>query len=113
MAKGDKSGAPRPSKMKNVLAIVHECIENGRYLDTRHGSDRQTERCITRLEILQVLRRGHCVPSRDRYDSAYGDAGWSYAIEGKTVDNSFLRVIVAFDEETRTLIVTAVDLEAG
>jgi hypothetical protein len=113
MAKGIKSGATRPPKMENVLVIVRECIENGRYLDTRHGADRQNERCISRPEIFQVLRQGYRVPSRDRYDAAYGDQGWSYAIEGKTVDNRFLRVIVAFDEETKTLIIAAVDLDAN
>ena len=106
------SGTKRPPKLPNVLQIVRECIENGRYLDTRHATDRQNERSITRLEILDVLRRGRHVPSRDRYEEAYGDLGWSYAIEGKTIDNRPLRVIVAFDTETKTLIVTAIDLEA-
>lgn len=113
MVKGKRSDAKRPPKLKNVLAIVLECLDNGRYLDTRHATDRQAERLITRQEILQALRRGWHVPSRDRYEEAYGDLGWSYAIEGRTIDNRPLRVIVAFDEETKTLIVTAVDLDAG
>ena len=53
------------------------------------------------------------MPSRDRYEEAYGDLGWSYAIEGKTNDNRALLVIVAFDEETRTFIVTAIDLDVS
>ena len=109
MARGKK--ARRPPKLENLLAKVHECIESGNYLDTRHSSDRQNERLITRPEILQALRKGHRVPSRDRYEEVYED--WSYAIEGKTIDNRSLRVIVAFDEKTRTLIVTAVDLDAS
>lgn len=68
---------------------------------------------ITRLEIVQAIQRGHHVPSRDRYEDVYGELGWSYAIEGKTIDNRLLRVIVAFDEKTRTLIVTAIDLIAN
>jgi hypothetical protein len=112
MVKGTKRGATkRPPKIKNVLKIVHECIREERYRDTRHATDRKTERLITQREILQALRQGRHVPSRDRYEAAYGDLGWSYAIEGRTRDNRFLRVIVAFDEETETLFVTAIDLD--
>ena len=114
MAKAKKRrGKQGPPKLPNVIQLVHERVEAGRYLDTRHGSVRQSERLITRLEILDVLRRGRHVPSRDRYEEGYGNLGWSYAIEGKTLDNRHLRVIVAFDEEINTLIVTAIDLEAG
>ncbi len=113
MAKKRGSGRQRPPKLPNVIEVVRECVEAGRYLDTRHATDRQNERLITRLEILQVLRQGWHVPSRDRYEEGYGDFGWSYAIEGKTLDNRPLRVIVTFDDETNTLIVTAIDLEAG
>jgi hypothetical protein len=79
VSKRQGRGRQRPPKMPNVLKVVSECIAAGRYLDTRHGSDRQSERLITRLEI----------------------------IDGK------LRVIVAFDEETNTVIVTAIGLEGG
>jgi hypothetical protein len=113
MAKGEqRSASKRPPKVGNVLAIVHECLKTGRYIDTRHASDRQSERSITRLEVEQVLRRGRYVPSRDRYDETYGDLGWTYVIEGKTVDRRLLRVIVAFEAKKKTLIVTAVDLDA-
>ena len=112
MTKGEQKGAPkRPPKVENVLATVHECLKTGRYRDTRHATDRKSERSITRLEVEQALRQGRHVPSRDRFDEAYGDLGWTYAIEGKTIDRRSLRVVVAFDEATRTLIVTAIDLE--
>jgi hypothetical protein len=110
MARGEK--AQRPPKQEDILATVQACIEARRFLDTRHSSDRKSERSIMQLEILQVLKRGHHVPRRDRYEEALGNLGWSYAIEGKTIDDRFLRVIVALDEETRTIIVTAVDLDA-
>ena len=110
MAKAKQKGRmKRPAKMEKVLELVQQCIKEGRWYDTRHATDRQSERSISRLEIKQALNRGRHVPSRDRYDAM----GWSYAIEGKTVDNRFLRIIVAFDEETQTLIVTAIDLDAN
>ena len=104
--------ARRPPKADNLLQLVRRCIDEGRYRDTRHATDRKSERSITRLEICHALRAGRHVPRRDRYDELYGELGWSYAIEGKTLDNRHLRIIVAFDEERRTLFVTAVDLDA-
>ena len=112
MTKGERKGASRrPPKVGNVLAIVHECLKAGRYLDTRHATDRKSERSITRLEVEQALRRGRHVPSRDRFDETHGDLGWTYVIEGKTIDRRSLRVVVAFDEVTRTLIITAIYLD--
>jgi hypothetical protein len=113
MVRDEQRGASkRPPKLENVLVKVRECIENGKYYDTRHASDRKNERSITRLEIRQALLHGRHVPSRDRYDEAFGELGWTYAVEGKTLDRRSLRVIVAFDETTKALIITAVDLDA-
>lgn len=81
-------------------------------MDTRHATDRQSLRLITRQEIVQALRAGHHVSSRDRYEPGYHELGWSYCIEGKTKDNRRLRIVVAFDAETNTLIVTAIDLDS-
>ena len=105
-----KKSPPRPAKMANLTKVVRQCMEQGRYLDTFHGSGRKEEREISLLEIKHVLLRGRHVPARDRYEEAYGDLGWSYCFEGKTVDKRPLRVVVAFDEETQMLIVTAVAL---
>jgi len=105
-----KKPSPNPPKLGNLHKVVRECIEQGRYRDTTHGSERKVERSISLLEILHVLKRGRHVPKRDKYELEYGDYGWSYCFEGKTIDERLLRVVVAFDEETQMLIVTAVEL---
>ena len=97
----------RPPKISNLLEAIQKCIEDGRYLDTRHASHRQAERDITRPEILRVLRTGFHEKKKDQFDGVY--KAWNYAVRGKTLDARSLRVIVSFDENNM-LIITAIDL---
>ena len=89
------------------MKVIHACIEDGRYLDTRHAWERQDERRINRPEILYVLKRGHHEKSKDKFNEFHH--AWNYAVRGKTVDRRELRVIVSFDENG-ILIITALEL---
>ena len=94
-----------------MLQAIRSCVTTGKFLDTRHGADRKNERKISRAEIVHILLHGWHVPRRDRYEEGYGEYGWSYVVEGRTVKERNLRVVVAFDETTGALIVSAVDLD--
>lgn len=96
-----------PPKIENLLEIVRNCLDRGKYLDTRHVTERRLERSITRMEILYVLRSGFCEKKKDKFDEAYNS--WNYAIRGKTMDKRELRIIVSFDKNNM-LIITAMDL---
>ncbi len=96
-----------PPKVLNLLEVVQSCLDQGRYLDTRHVTERQLERSITRMEILHVLRTGFHEKKKDQFDEEY--SSWNYAIRGKTVDKKELRIIVSFDKNNM-LIITAIDL---
>ncbi len=96
-------------KIQNLPATVETCIERGHYLDTRHATDRQTERSISRTEILYVLRNGRHEKSKDQYQERF--KAWNYAIRGRTIDKREVRVIVSFDENNM-LIITAIELGA-
>ncbi len=98
----------RPEKEKNLLNKVKECIESGRYYDTRHATDRQNERLITRLEILQIFKTGFHEAKKDKFDEVY--KAWNYAIRGRTLDKKYLRIIVSFDRH-QMLIITALQLK--
>lgn len=98
----------RPPKISNLLETIRKCLDEGRYLDTRHAFQRQAERDITRPEIQYVLRTGFYEKKKDRYDEQF--KAWNYAIRGKTVDSRQLRVIVSFDVNNM-LIITAIDLD--
>ena len=90
------------------MANVTTCIEEGRYFDTRHTTERQYERQILRSDVLYVLLNGYHEKRKDTFVEAF--RAWNYAIRGKTVDKKDLRVIVSFDS-VGMLIVTAIDLD--
>ena len=95
-------------KHSNVLNLIKYCIEKGNYLDTRHATDRQRERSITRLEVIEVLKNGHHEKKKDEFKPEF--SAWNYAIRGKTLDKRELRIAVSFNESTKLLIITAIEL---
>lgn len=86
---------------------ISSCLDAGRYLDTRHSTERQNQREITRAEVLYILRRGFHEKKKDKFEARY--QSWNYAVRGKTVDKRVLRIIVSFDE-SNMVIITAIDL---
>jgi hypothetical protein len=94
-------------KILNLLVEIRMCLDEGRFLDTRHAHGRQDERQITRPEILFVLKNGYHEKKKDKFDEFY--KAWNYAVRGKTLDRRELRIIVSFDE-AGMLIITAIDL---
>lgn len=94
-------------KIGNLKGILEQCLDAGRYLDTRHAHFRRQQRLIRRPEILHVLKHGYHEKRRDIYEETYQE--WNYAIRGKTPDGRELRVIVSF-EEMDLIIITAIDL---
>ena len=97
-----------PEKHPDLILTIRKCIEEGRYLDTRHVEDRQNERQINRPEILHVLKNGYHEKKKDKFDEFY--KSWNYAVRGKTVDRRELRIIVSFNENGM-LIITAIELK--
>jgi hypothetical protein len=94
--------AKRPDKLSDVLKIAQACIENG-----FHAECRQYERDITLADALYVIETGYRVLARDDYREEF--KAWNYAIEGKTLQDDKLRVIISFDEDLM-LIITVINL---
>ena len=107
--KKKKKKSTRPAKHQNPLARIRERFSEGRYRDTRHASDRKSERTITLPEIRQVITGGYHEKRKDEYKPEH--KAWNYAVRGKTVDEKDLRIAVSFDEEDSLLIITAIDTE--
>ena len=89
------------------METIRKCVKEGRYLDTRHATQRQTERNVTRPEYLHALWNGYHEKQKDTFADAYN--AWNYSVRGKTIDARALRVVVSFDENNM-LIITAIDL---
>ena len=79
------------------------------YLISEHANKRLDERRVTLPELFFVLDRGHHEKAKDVYDAI--SHSWRYAVKGKTVDGRRIRVVVAFNAETRMLIVTVIDCD--
>ena len=97
----------KPPKIEHVASSIRNHAERGDVLFLSHAVIRQGERDVTREEVLMVLIKGRHVPKRDRFDASHH--AWSYAVEGRTVEERHLRVIVAFDDGM--IVVTVVDLD--
>lgn len=98
----------RPDKHSDLMQTIKDRVESGNYRDTTHAVDRKGERKILRTEIEYVLKNGHHVPKKDQFDELH--QAWNYAVEGSTVDRKKLRIIVSFDEATKLLIITVIDI---
>ena len=80
-----------PSKIQNLMNEIALALEEGRYLDTRHAFERQTQRKLSRPDILHVLRKGFHEKRKDSFDETF--QAWNYAIRGRTIDKRELRII--------------------
>src|SRR5256885_1987315 len=96
---------PRPEKFPDLLEVIKKCIELGNYRSCLHLEQRESERNITRREVLYILLHGFHEKKKDGFDERYNV--WNYAIRGKTLDERDLRVFVSFDKKTMMLIITA------
>lgn len=94
----------KPEKPDNLLAIIRECIESGKYRDTIHSGHRRKERNISLPEIIHVLNTGRHEKSKDCFDAIFGS--WNYSIRGITLDKKDLRIIISFDKDTNLLLIT-------
>ena len=98
----------RPSKLKDILAVVRAAVESGQLVYSDHANSRMSVREIIKPEIEHVLKSGFHEAIKDQFSSAF--EAWDYAIRGKTVDGRALRIVVAM-VQPRVLVVTAIDLD--
>jgi len=97
----------RPAQLKDLLKKIHNCIEEERYIQTKHAIQRGSEREIELPDVLYVLKSGQHEKNKTTFDEGF--TSWKYAIRGKTLSDLDIRVIVAFDE-TGMLIITVMHI---
>ena len=93
----------RPTKKndKELFDQIGKKLETGEYVFKKHARQRQKDRVISDLEVLNVLeningykRRRN--KSKDKYEENRQD--WNYCIEGATSDNDKMRIIISFED---------------
>lgn len=96
----------RPPQIENLLVVIRECIDKGRYRESFHAKLRKGERDIDLLDALYVLKNGYHEKRKTAFNEMRNT--WNYAIRHK-IERKDIRVIVAFDDDGM-LIVTVIDL---
>ena len=91
-----------PEKLSNVLEKIKECIDQERYIFSKHSLDRVRERNIDIPTTINVLLTGYEEKKKTCFDKEKNS--WKYAIRGKTDDELNVRIIVSFNEDGMVVI---------
>lgn len=108
-------GKPTKRTDKELWNLIAERISNGNYLFLKHAKERQKDRNITDIDVLDILenkdnRKRRRNKSKDTYIHGYQD--WNYCIEGSGLDGGEeIRIIISFDSDLM-LVITVIRLEA-
>ena len=105
--KPQKEIKPAKKTDKELLELLDKKIVAGDYVFKKHARQRQKDRTITDLEVLDILegkskRNRHRNKSKDKYEKGRKD--WNYCIEGKNLDEKEIRIIISFEDEMIPII---------
>jgi hypothetical protein len=92
----------KPLQLRDLIVVVKECVEQGHYVLTEHALQRMRERGISLNDAEYVLKNGYHEKRKSSFDPTFKT--WKYAIRGKTIDESDIRIIVSFDERDMVVI---------
>ena len=98
---------PKKKSDRELFGLLTEKIENGDYVFKKHAKQRQKDRTISDLEVLDILegkpkRNRHRNKVKDKYEEGRDD--WNYCIEGQNLDKKKIRIIVSFEEDLIPII---------
>lgn len=96
-----------PDKIEDLLGEIKWHIERRKYRLSEHCITRQKQRLLSLPDILHVLMHGFHEEKKTKFHDEF--QSWNYAIRGKTLDLSDVRVIVAFEKDM--VIITAIRLQ--
>lgn len=75
---------------------IRECIEQNKYQFSKHALDRVKERGIDIQTAKYILLNGYEEKRKTAFDEETNS--WKYAIEGNTLDDLQVRIIVVIDK---------------
>ena len=98
-----KKSVVKPTKKtdKDFYELLTSKIQSCDYVFKKHAKQRQKDRTITDVEVLDILE-GKIVfkrrrnKSKDKYEEGRED--WNYCVEGQNLDNKKIRIIISFEE---------------
>jgi hypothetical protein len=86
---------------KELFDLLDKSIADGNYVFNKHAKQRQKDRSISDLEVLDILegkykRNRHRNKAKDKYEDGFED--WNYCIEGENLDGAKIRIIVSIKD---------------
>lgn len=92
---------------KELYTLLERVIKKGNYVFLKHAKERQLQRHISDLDVLDILagREGRDRKrneSKDQYKDGYQD--WNYCIEGHNLDKEKIRIIISFMDDLVPII---------
>jgi len=106
------SEKPLKKTDKVLFALIEQKIKEKNYLFLNHAKQRQHERKISDLDVLNILEgKSGYERSRnkmkDSYETQYHSEkpqDWKYCIEGKDIDGKKIRIIITFTNDLMPII---------
>ncbi len=86
-----------------ALRLIHRNLKNGKFVLREHFKDRLNERNLYTQDAIYVLENGIII-AEPRFDDKLKNH--SYKVEGYTVDDEWLAVVVALDDDKIIFITT-------
>lgn len=99
----------KPTKKtdKDLFGLLDKKIANGDYVFKKHAKERQQERAISDLEILDILegkKNRNRKRNKDKDKFVIGKEDWNYCIEGQNLDKKKIRIIISFEDDMIPII---------
>ncbi len=105
MAKSIKK--PKKKTDKELFTLLDQKIASAEYVFKKHARQRQIDRAISDLEVLDILegkknRNRHRNKMKDKFEAKRED--WNYCIEGQNLDKNKIRIIISFEDNMIPII---------
>ena len=100
-----------PNKKETVLQDLINAVEFGVLIPSIHALEQMVNRGITMSDIEEVVYRAYREDHKDSLNNDGNDGNdWKYAVRGLN-DNGGkdIRIIVAYLDEPKMLLITAID----
>lgn len=98
---------PKKKTDKELYDFLDTKIANAEYVFKKHAKQRQIDRTISDLEVLDILegkkkRNRHRNKKKDKFEEGRED--WNYCIEGQNLDKKKIRIIISFEDNLIPII---------
>jgi hypothetical protein len=98
---------PKKKTDCELFELLDLKISEGEYVFKKHAKQRQEDRLISDLEVLDILQGRHrCNRHRNKKKEKFeaGSKDWNYCVEGQNLDKKKIRIIISFESNIIPII---------